>query len=177
MRRVACLCAAALLVVAACREAREVEPAPVTVPAPVTAAAPAAAQDDPRTVETRGRMLLARLDAMKEQLAHQPKTPDVLRSLGDVYYQNGRWADAAEHYRSFVAMEPGDVAVRGRLAAACLRMGVVEEAIVHAQACLAIAAEHVECRRVRDEARAAAQAPGGGGAQGVAAPAYKASPY
>jgi hypothetical protein len=46
---------------------------------------------------------MARVDALKDRIRDRPKSLDILVSLGDLYYQGGRYADAIDWYGQAIA--------------------------------------------------------------------------
>jgi len=49
------------------------------------------------------KALLARVEAMKDQLKDKPKTIEVTVALGSLYYDNGKYLDAVDYYRQAIA--------------------------------------------------------------------------
>jgi tetratricopeptide (TPR) repeat protein len=106
---------------AACeREPRTIVAAPADPPRPM-GGAPAQRADAPppspaappagapaRPAEPQGlptsSQLLAQVEAMKGQLATAPKPLEILRALGDLYYQERRYADAIGWYDQAIAV-------------------------------------------------------------------------
>ncbi|MBS2031682.1 MAG: hypothetical protein JST54_27545 [Deltaproteobacteria bacterium] len=66
-------------------------------------AADAAPQgDDAQVPHDDAKALLARVEAMKEQLKDKPKTIEVTVALGSLYYDNGKYLDAVDYYRQAI---------------------------------------------------------------------------
>jgi tetratricopeptide (TPR) repeat protein len=57
----------------------------------------------PITGQESSKELLAKIDAMKEELKARPRTLEIRVALGNLYYDNGRYLDAVDSYRE--AME------------------------------------------------------------------------
>ena len=53
--------------------------------------------------QTDAKALLARVEAMKDQLKDKPKTIEITVALGSLYYDNGRYLDAIDFYRQAIA--------------------------------------------------------------------------
>src|SRR6185437_3747010 len=49
------------------------------------------------------KALLARVEAMKDQLKDKPKSIEVTVALGSLYYDNGKYLDAVDYYRQAIA--------------------------------------------------------------------------
>jgi tetratricopeptide (TPR) repeat protein len=97
--------ALALAVTPACRERpREERSAPSPQQAPAPAAPGEADAGAPSASE-----LIARVDALKERIKDRPKTLEILVTLGDLYYQNGRPEDAVDWYRQAIAFAAPDL--------------------------------------------------------------------
>jgi tetratricopeptide (TPR) repeat protein len=66
--------------------------------APSSSAAPTEA--GPAALDTADpRALLAEVDRLKDQLKNRPKSFEILSALGNLYYENTRYLDAADTYR------------------------------------------------------------------------------
>lgn len=57
--------------------------------------------------EPTAKELLAKVEAMKEQLKDKPKTIEITVALGSLYYDNGRYLDAIDYYRQAAAQGAG----------------------------------------------------------------------
>ena len=80
--------ATALLVLAACHPTVSTDARP-----------PASAADGGSADLSDPKALLAEVDRLKDDLKDKPKTFEVLSALGNLYYENGRYLDAADAFR------------------------------------------------------------------------------
>ena len=89
---------AALVLLAACHP-KATSDAAAFQPARDGGAAAAGISDlsDPKT-------LLAEVDRLKDDLKDKPKTFEVLSALGNLYYENGRYLDAADTFRQALVL-------------------------------------------------------------------------
>jgi len=53
--------------------------------------------------DSDAKALLARVEAMKDQLKDKPKTIEITVALGSLYYDNGRYLDAIDYYRQAIS--------------------------------------------------------------------------
>ena len=98
-------------------EARSVAPRPETV-----VAAPSAAPAVARANATDTAPLLARLQA-------DPNNPDLLISLGNLYYDAQRFPAAVDYYARALSIRPADADVRTDMGTAYWYMGDADRAI------------------------------------------------
>ncbi|WP_243338495.1 tetratricopeptide repeat protein [Anaeromyxobacter soli] len=78
-------------------------PSPAAPPPAGAPAAPAPGAGEPQGLPSSSQ-LLAQVEAMKGQLATAPKPLEILRALGDLYYQERRYADAIGWYDQAIAV-------------------------------------------------------------------------
>ena len=86
--------ASLLLLLAACHPTVSSDARPPASPA----------NDGGRTDLSDPKALLAEVDRLKDDLKGKPKTFEVLSALGNLYYENGRYLDAADAFRQSLAL-------------------------------------------------------------------------
>lgn len=96
--------------------------------------APAGAAADHPAVpqEEEAKQLLARVEAMKDELKGKPKSIEVTVALGSLYYDNGKYLDAIDYYRQAIAQ--GEPLVKGLRAAEAFA-GTVHPAPLESAGC------------------------------------------
>lgn len=99
----------------------------------VPAAAPAA---DPARLKQRADSQAAPL---LEQLKAQPDNPDLLTSVGNIYYDAQQYPAAIDFYTRALKSKPGDVSVRTDMGTAYWYMGNADAAIAQFDTALATA--------------------------------------
>jgi tetratricopeptide (TPR) repeat protein len=105
--------------------------ATVGAPAP-TGAAPAAAAPTSATSiagPALKEMADTRAAPLLDQLKANPKSPDLLTSIGNVYYDAQQYPIAVEYYTRALELKPSDAAVRTDMATAYWYMGNADAAI------------------------------------------------
>jgi tetratricopeptide (TPR) repeat protein len=63
------------------------------------------------------------------QIAADPKNPDLLTHVGDVYYDQQQYAQAVRYYAQALTIRPGDAAVRTDMGTADWYLGHADEAL------------------------------------------------
>lgn len=104
--------------------------APTTAP-PATSAPPSPAQLK-EMADAQAAPLIAKLKA-------DPANPDLLTSLGNLYYDAHQYPIAVDYYGHALTSKPSDVAVRTDMGTAYWYMGKVDEAIAEFNKALAFA--------------------------------------
>jgi cytochrome c-type biogenesis protein CcmH/NrfG len=97
-------------------------PAATPAPTPSTSAAPVA---DPSQLKAMADTHAAPL---LDQLRSNPKSPDLLASIGNVYYDTQQYPIAVEYYTRALKLKPSDAAVRTDMATAYWYMGNADAA-------------------------------------------------
>jgi tetratricopeptide (TPR) repeat protein len=108
------------------------KPAVVTAPAPAEAASatpPATSAAQVVTPSQLKEMANTHAAPLLDQLKSNPQNPDLLASIGNVYYDAQQYPIAVEYYTRTLKLKPSDAAVRTDMATAYWYMGNADSAI------------------------------------------------
>jgi tetratricopeptide (TPR) repeat protein len=97
--------------------------------APVLAAPASAAVPQPPSPARMKEMADAQAAPQLEKLKSDPKNPDLLTSIGNLYYDAQQYTIAVDYYGRVLQARPSDVSVRTDMATAYWYLGNADEAI------------------------------------------------
>jgi cytochrome c-type biogenesis protein CcmH/NrfG len=104
--------------------------APIGTANAVTVAAPAVKMDGPKSEAPRLRELAdAKAAPLLDRLKSDPNNPELLTSIGNIYYDARQYPIAIDHYARALKAKPSDAAVRTDMATAYWYMGNADAAI------------------------------------------------
>ncbi len=95
---------------------------------PASASAPAAAPQPPDAARLK-QMSDAQAAPLLDKLKSDPKNPDLLTSIGNLYYDAQQYSVAVDYYGHVLQARPSDVSVRTDMATAYWYLGNADEAL------------------------------------------------
>jgi cytochrome c-type biogenesis protein CcmH/NrfG len=90
---------------------------------------PSSATDQPPTAEQMKRMGDMQAAPLLEQLKSDPRNPDLLAKIGNIYYDTQQYQPAIDYYRQALSLQPGNASLRTDLATAIWYTGDADTAI------------------------------------------------